>query len=254
MCYRVLGYRFQHLDDIFHTLAGVCHILGNGSHILACLAVIVHTGHNAFDMRRRAVHAMAQLINLMNHRGNILLVSYCHISHYLREGIHVLGDVIHILKAGFHGLLYFLVAKNIFKGIGDIFHTLYQITGGSKKFVHTAAGNTVNRAAFGYIAVTLLGGRNNADKFFAHNTVGRNRKGCSLRYFDIVIDFCDNLYLIGCHINLFNRAYLHACIAHNMPRHQSAYLRIVNAQLIAFFAKAESTHKGNNAGQHHRAA
>ena len=92
------------------------------------------------------------------------------------------------------------------------------------------------------------------DKFFAHNTVGRNRKGCSLRYFDIIVDFCDNLYLIVCHINFFNRAYLHACIAHNMPRHQSAYLRIVNAQLIAFFAKAESTHKGNNAGQHHCAA
>ena len=68
---------------------------------------------------------MAQLINLMNHRSNILLVGYCHISHYLRESIHVLGDVIHIFKAGFHGLLYFLVAKNIFKGIGDIFHTLY---------------------------------------------------------------------------------------------------------------------------------
>ena len=205
-------------------------------------------------MCRRAVHTLAQLINLMNHRSNILLVGYCHISHDLREGIHVLGDVIHILKAGFHGLLYFLVAKNIFKGIGYIFHTLHQITGGSKKLIHTAAGNTVNRAAFSYIAVTLLSRRNDTDKFFAHNTVGRNRKGCSLRYFDIIVDFCDNLYLIVCHINFFNRAYLHACIAHNMPRHQSAYLRIVNAQLIAFFAKAESTHKGNNAGQHHRAA
>ena len=151
-------------------------------------------------------------------------------------------------------MLYFLVAKNIFKSIGDIFHTLYQITGGSKKFIHTAAGNTVNCAAFGHIAVTLLGRRNNADKLFAHNTVGRNRKGCSLRYFDIFVDFCDNLSLIGCHINLFDRAYLYARIAHNMPRHQSAYLRIVNAQLIALFAKAESTHKGNNAGQHHRAA
>ena len=205
-------------------------------------------------MRRCAVHALAQLVNLMNHARDILLIRHGYVSHNLRKGVHVLRNIIHILEAGLHRLLHFLVAKDILKGSGDIFHALHQITGRRKEFVHTTAGRTLERTTLRDIAAALLSRRNNAHKLFAHDTIGSNRKHCPLRNLDIIINLGNNLDLVGSDIYFFHCTHLHACIAHNMARHQAADLRIVNTQLIALFAKAEGSHKGDNACQHYCSA
>ena len=205
-------------------------------------------------MRRCTVHALAQLINLMNHARDILLICHGYVCHNLRKGVHVLRNIIHILEAGLHRLLHFLIAKDILKGSGDIFHALHQIAGRRKEFVHTAAGSTLERAALSDIAAALLSRRNNAHKLFTHDTIGSNRKDCSLWNLDIIINLGNNLDLVGSDIYFLHRTHLYACIAYNMARHQAADLRIVNTQLIALFAKAKGSHKGDNACQHYCSA
>ena len=226
-------------------------MLHQSSNISAGLAIIIHTLHDAFNMAGCTVHPLGQLINLVNHLGNILLVGHRHLRHNLSEGIHILGNPLHILEAPFHGLLNLFIPKYILKGTGNMLHARHQITRAGKELVHATPRSSLEGTALPNKALSRLGRRHNMDILFTHNTICSNGKYCSLGNFNIIIYLCNNLHLIGRYIELFHGAYLHTSIAHHMTGHQPTNLRIVDAQLITLFSKGKGSHKSDNACQHH---